>query len=154
MSSQALATRYPLVLVPGMLGFVRLVLYPYWFGIVSALRRSDLCGANAVPVQGEGDCRALSAALQLGPNKGMDDITVHIRLPHVCFDALYLRQTHAPRRAQIRRHRRGNHSGAVPDLRAAGLDRRGADGLGLLLLPRSGPHARPATDRRWRSPQR
>ena len=36
---QELATRYPLVLVPGMLGFVRLVLYPYWFGIVPALRK-------------------------------------------------------------------------------------------------------------------
>ena len=41
--AQTLATRYPLVLVPGMLGFVRLLLYPYWFGIVSALRRG---GAN------------------------------------------------------------------------------------------------------------
>lgn len=37
--SQRCATRYPLVLVPGMLGFIRLVLYPYWYGIVSALRR-------------------------------------------------------------------------------------------------------------------
>ena len=46
--SQALATRYPLVLVPGMLGFVRLVLYPYWFGIVAALRRG---GATVFPVQ-------------------------------------------------------------------------------------------------------
>ena len=32
--SQELATRYPLVLVPGMLGFVRLLLYPYWYGII------------------------------------------------------------------------------------------------------------------------
>ena len=31
-----MSTRYPLVLVPGMLGFVRLVLYPYWFGIIRA----------------------------------------------------------------------------------------------------------------------
>ncbi|NBA95143.1 triacylglycerol lipase [Pseudomonas sp. R5(2019)] len=46
--SQALATRYPLVLVPGMLGFVRLVLYPYWFGIPSALRRG---GATVFAVQ-------------------------------------------------------------------------------------------------------
>jgi len=46
--SQALATRYPLVLVPGMLGFVRLLLYPYWFGIVTALRRG---GAQVYPVQ-------------------------------------------------------------------------------------------------------
>ncbi|WP_207283482.1 triacylglycerol lipase [Pseudomonas sp. FW300-N2F2] len=37
--SQRCATRYPLVLVPGMFGFIRLVLYPYWYGIVSALRR-------------------------------------------------------------------------------------------------------------------
>ncbi|MBC3412391.1 triacylglycerol lipase [Pseudomonas sp. SWRI51] len=43
-----LATRYPLVLVPGMLGFVRLVLYPYWFGIVPALRRG---GAQVFAVQ-------------------------------------------------------------------------------------------------------
>jgi len=42
------ATRYPLVLVPGMLGFVRLVLYPYWFGIVRALRRG---GAQVFPIQ-------------------------------------------------------------------------------------------------------
>lgn len=46
--SQRCATRYPLVLVPGMLGFVRLVLYPYWYGIVSALRRG---GAVVVEVK-------------------------------------------------------------------------------------------------------
>ncbi|AUY35508.1 triacylglycerol lipase [Pseudomonas soli] len=46
--SQELATRYPLVLVPGMLGFVRALLYPYWFGIVPALRRG---GAQVYPVQ-------------------------------------------------------------------------------------------------------
>ncbi|WP_248917628.1 lipase family alpha/beta hydrolase [Pseudomonas entomophila] len=46
--SQELATRYPLVLVPGMLGFVRALLYPYWFGIVPALRRG---GAQVFPVQ-------------------------------------------------------------------------------------------------------
>lgn len=46
--AQELATRYPLVLVPGMFGFVRLVLYPYWFGIVPALRRG---GAQVFPVQ-------------------------------------------------------------------------------------------------------
>lgn len=45
---QELATRYPLVLVPGMLGFVRALLYPYWFGIVPALRRG---GAQVYPVQ-------------------------------------------------------------------------------------------------------
>ncbi|AMB87344.1 alpha/beta hydrolase [Pseudomonas agarici] len=36
--SQELATRYPLILVPGMLGFVRLVWFPYWYGIAPALR--------------------------------------------------------------------------------------------------------------------
>ncbi|WP_339546625.1 esterase/lipase family protein [Pseudomonas sp. RA_35y_Pfl2_P32] len=46
--SQDTATRYPLVLVPGMLGFVRLVLYPYWYGIVPALRRG---GAKVIAVQ-------------------------------------------------------------------------------------------------------
>lgn len=46
--SQQCATRYPLVLVPGMLGFIRLVLYPYWYGIVSALHRG---GAVVVAVQ-------------------------------------------------------------------------------------------------------
>ncbi|WP_431080507.1 esterase/lipase family protein [Pseudomonas thivervalensis] len=46
--SQRCATRYPLVLVPGMLGFIRLVLYPYWYGIVSALR---LGGAVVVAVK-------------------------------------------------------------------------------------------------------
>ena len=46
--SQACATRYPIVLVPGMLGFIRLVLYPYWFGIIAALRRG---GATVVAVQ-------------------------------------------------------------------------------------------------------
>ncbi|MFJ4056342.1 alpha/beta fold hydrolase [Pseudomonas sp. NPDC089743] len=45
---QELATRYPLVLVPGMLGFVRALLYPYWFGIVPALRKG---GAQVFPVQ-------------------------------------------------------------------------------------------------------
>lgn len=42
------ATRYPLMLVPGMLGFVRLVLYPYWYGIIPALRRG---GARVIAVQ-------------------------------------------------------------------------------------------------------
>ncbi|NWB30828.1 esterase/lipase family protein [Pseudomonas gingeri] len=46
--SQELATRYPLVLVPGMLGFVRLLLFPYWYGIVEALREG---GATVSPVQ-------------------------------------------------------------------------------------------------------
>ncbi|MCJ8203364.1 triacylglycerol lipase [Pseudomonas sp. RGM2987] len=46
--SQRCATRYPLVLVPGMLGFIRLVLYPYWYGIVSALRQG---GAVLVEVK-------------------------------------------------------------------------------------------------------
>ncbi|QXI54141.1 esterase/lipase family protein [Pseudomonas alvandae] len=46
--SQRCATRYPLVLVPGMLGFIRLVLYPYWYGIVEALRRD---GAVVIPVK-------------------------------------------------------------------------------------------------------
>nr|WP_180204052.1 triacylglycerol lipase [Pseudomonas sp. SbOxS1]NYU03878.1 triacylglycerol lipase [Pseudomonas sp. SbOxS1] len=46
--SQGSATRYPLVLVPGMLGFIRLVLYPYWYGIAEALRRG---GAVVFAVQ-------------------------------------------------------------------------------------------------------
>lgn len=41
------APRYPLVLVPGLLGFVSLLGYPYWYGIVSALRR---LGAQVFPV--------------------------------------------------------------------------------------------------------
>ena len=45
---QDTATRYPLVLVPGMLGFVRLLLYPYWHGIIPALRRG---GAQVIAVQ-------------------------------------------------------------------------------------------------------
>jgi len=43
-----MSTRYPLVLVPGMLGFIRLVLYPYWYGIIKALRRG---GATVIAVQ-------------------------------------------------------------------------------------------------------
>lgn len=46
--SQGSAPRYPLVLVPGMLGFIRLVLYPYWYGIVGALRQE---GATVIAVQ-------------------------------------------------------------------------------------------------------
>ncbi|WOE80244.1 triacylglycerol lipase [Pseudomonas protegens] len=46
--SQELATRYPLVLVPGMLGFVRLLLYPYWYGIIPALRQG---GAQVFALQ-------------------------------------------------------------------------------------------------------
>jgi triacylglycerol lipase len=45
---QSLATRYPLVLVPGMLGFVRLGFFPYWYGIVPALRAG---GAQVFAVQ-------------------------------------------------------------------------------------------------------
>ena len=39
--------RYPLVLVPGLLGFVRVLGYPYWYGIVTALRNR---GATVFPV--------------------------------------------------------------------------------------------------------
>jgi triacylglycerol lipase len=46
--SQGSATCYPLVLVPGTLGFIRLVLYPYWYGIAEALRQS---GATVIAVQ-------------------------------------------------------------------------------------------------------
>lgn len=45
--TQKFATRYPLIMVPGLLGFVRLVLYPYWYGIVTTLRRG---GAKVFPV--------------------------------------------------------------------------------------------------------
>jgi len=45
--AQKQATRYPLVLVPGLLGFVRLVFYSYWYGIVRALRRD---GSTVIPV--------------------------------------------------------------------------------------------------------
>ena len=45
--SNSVAPRYPLVLVPGLLGFIRLLGYSYWFGIVSALRRQ---GARVFPV--------------------------------------------------------------------------------------------------------
>jgi triacylglycerol lipase len=41
------APRYPLVLVPGLLGFISLLGYPYWYGIVSALRQ---LGAQVFPV--------------------------------------------------------------------------------------------------------
>ncbi|WP_122711216.1 esterase/lipase family protein [Pseudomonas viridiflava] len=49
--AQEQATRYPLLLVPGLLGFVRLVVYPYWFGIVKALERG---GATVIPVMVSG----------------------------------------------------------------------------------------------------
>ena len=44
----SLATRYPLVLVPGMLGFVRVGFFPYWYGIVPALRAG---GAQVFAIQ-------------------------------------------------------------------------------------------------------
>jgi len=46
--AQAAKTRYPLLLVPGLFGFVRLLGYPYWFGIEAALRRE---GARVYPVR-------------------------------------------------------------------------------------------------------
>lgn len=49
--AQEQATRYPLLLVPGLLGFVRLVVYTYWFGIVKALERG---GATVIPVMVSG----------------------------------------------------------------------------------------------------
>ncbi|MBC3955604.1 lipase family alpha/beta hydrolase [Pseudomonas triticifolii] len=49
--AQEQATRYPLLLVPGLLGFVRLLVYPYWFGIVKALERG---GARVIPVMVSG----------------------------------------------------------------------------------------------------
>ncbi|MBI6574047.1 esterase/lipase family protein [Pseudomonas viridiflava] len=49
--AQEQATRYPLLLVPGLLGFVRLLVYPYWFGIVKALERG---GATVIPVMVSG----------------------------------------------------------------------------------------------------
>ncbi|SEM88159.1 triacylglycerol lipase [Pseudomonas sp. ok272] len=58
--SQDTATRYPLVLVPGWFGFVRLLLYPYWYGIIPALRRGgavvfavQVSPLNANEVRGE-----------------------------------------------------------------------------------------------------
>lgn len=45
--STTTAPRYPLVLVPGLLGFIRLLGYSYWFGIIAALRRQ---GARVFPV--------------------------------------------------------------------------------------------------------
>ena len=45
--STSTAPRYPLVLVPGLLGFISLLGYPYWYGIVTALRR---IGAKVFPV--------------------------------------------------------------------------------------------------------
>jgi triacylglycerol lipase len=41
-------TRHPIVLVPGLLGFVRLAGFPYWYGIDRALRQA---GARVYPVQ-------------------------------------------------------------------------------------------------------
>ncbi|RMQ50601.1 Lipase precursor [Pseudomonas cichorii] len=49
--AQEQATRYPLLLVPGLLGFVRLLVYPYWFGIIKALERG---GATVIPVMVSG----------------------------------------------------------------------------------------------------
>ncbi|QXG33494.1 esterase/lipase family protein [Pseudomonas viridiflava] len=49
--AQEQATRYPLLLVPSLLGFVRLLVYPYWFGIVKALERG---GATVIPVMVSG----------------------------------------------------------------------------------------------------
>ena len=49
--AQEQAARYPLLLVPGLLGFVRLLVYPYWFGIVKALERG---GATVIPVMVSG----------------------------------------------------------------------------------------------------
>ena len=46
--SDAAAVRYPLILVPGMLGYVSLLGYPYWYGIVGALRKS---GAKVFAIQ-------------------------------------------------------------------------------------------------------
>lgn len=45
--TQPLATRYPIVLVPGLLGYVRLAWLPYWYGIVPALRQG---GATVIPL--------------------------------------------------------------------------------------------------------
>ncbi|TWI54845.1 triacylglycerol lipase [Pseudomonas duriflava] len=41
-------TRYPLVLVHGLLGFVRIAGYPYWYGITGAL---EAAGAQVYPVR-------------------------------------------------------------------------------------------------------
>ncbi len=49
--SDEYATRYPLLLVPGLLGFVRFVVYPYWFGIIKPLERG---GARVFPVMVSG----------------------------------------------------------------------------------------------------
>lgn len=54
------ATRYPLLLVPGLLGFVRFLVYPYWFGIVKALESGGatvqpvmVSGVNSTEIRGE-----------------------------------------------------------------------------------------------------
>ncbi len=47
MSAEKVGPRYPLVLVPGLLGFISLLGFHYWYGIVEALRRG---GARVFPV--------------------------------------------------------------------------------------------------------
>lgn len=54
------APRYPLILVPGLLGFVRLLGYSYWYGIIRALRREGaqvtavlVSPINSTDVRGE-----------------------------------------------------------------------------------------------------
>lgn len=58
--TQDYATRYPLLLVPGLLGFVRVLIYPYWFGIVKPLERGGarvfpvmVSGVNSTEIRGE-----------------------------------------------------------------------------------------------------
>ncbi|WP_312601791.1 esterase/lipase family protein [Pseudomonas luteola] len=60
MSEHQNLTRYPLVLVHGLLGFVEIAGYPYWYGIVSALESMGgkvypvrLSGAHSNEVRGE-----------------------------------------------------------------------------------------------------
>lgn len=78
--SQELATRYPLVLVPGMLGFVRLLVYPYWYAIIPALRRGgasvfavQVSPLNASEVRGE---QLLERIAQIRRQTGADKVNL------------------------------------------------------------------------------
>lgn len=70
--------RYPLVLVPGLLGFVRLLGYPYWYGIVSALRRQGemvfpvlVSSVNSTEVRGE---QLLAHIARIREQSGVDKV--------------------------------------------------------------------------------
>lgn len=116
--AQDQATRYPLLLVPGMLGFVRLGVYPYWFGIVKALRRGGaavypvmVSAMHSTEVRGE---QLLAAIDQVLRETGADKVNL-IGHSHGALTSRYVAARYPERVASVTSVAGPNHGSELAD---------------------------------------